>query len=133
MAICLGRVWQNFDPARWCGVRDSAHEKLCSLLSDPIPEVSPPARPRAPRLAPTNHRPRSLSLPSPRPLTPLTPPRSLMEGGVPGLVYRLQKFPSVQPVTTSPSSQVYGTPRPPFPLLPRGALRVRARACGAGP
>ncbi|KAG8507507.1 Regulatory-associated protein of mTOR, partial [Galemys pyrenaicus] len=39
VAICLGRVWQNFDSARWCGVRDSAHEKLCSLLSDPIPEV----------------------------------------------------------------------------------------------
>lgn len=41
VAICLGRIWQNFDSARWCGVRDSAHEKLCSLLSDPIPEVSP--------------------------------------------------------------------------------------------
>lgn len=40
VAICLGRIWQNFDSARWCGVRDSAHEKLCSLLSDPIPEVS---------------------------------------------------------------------------------------------
>ncbi|XP_073092161.1 regulatory-associated protein of mTOR isoform X5 [Manis javanica] len=39
VAICLGRIWQNFDSARWCGVRDSAHEKLCSLLSDPIPEV----------------------------------------------------------------------------------------------
>ncbi|XP_070249459.1 regulatory-associated protein of mTOR isoform X1 [Myotis yumanensis] len=39
VAICLGRIWQNFDAARWCGVRDSAHEKLCSLLSDPIPEV----------------------------------------------------------------------------------------------
>lgn len=39
MAICLGRIWQNFDSARWCGVRDSAHEKLYSLLSDPIPEV----------------------------------------------------------------------------------------------
>uniref|UniRef100_A0A8C2WQG3 Regulatory-associated protein of mTOR n=1 Tax=Cyclopterus lumpus TaxID=8103 RepID=A0A8C2WQG3_CYCLU len=39
VAICLGRIWQNFDPARWCGVRDSAHEKLYSLLSDPIPEV----------------------------------------------------------------------------------------------
>lgn len=43
VAICLGRIWQNFDSARWCGVRDSAHEKLCSLLSDPIPEVSPGA------------------------------------------------------------------------------------------
>lgn len=42
VAICLGRIWQNFDSARWCGVRDSAHEKLYSLLSDPIPEVSPP-------------------------------------------------------------------------------------------
>uniref|UniRef100_A0A3Q3FBT2 Regulatory-associated protein of mTOR n=1 Tax=Labrus bergylta TaxID=56723 RepID=A0A3Q3FBT2_9LABR len=39
VAICLGRIWQNFDPARWCGVRDSAHEKLYTLLSDPIPEV----------------------------------------------------------------------------------------------
>ncbi|KAG7269469.1 hypothetical protein CRUP_029182 [Coryphaenoides rupestris] len=39
VAICLGRIWQNFDSARWCGVRDSAHEKLYILLSDPIPEV----------------------------------------------------------------------------------------------
>lgn len=39
VAICLGRIWQNFDSARWCGVRDSAQEKLCSLLSDPVPEV----------------------------------------------------------------------------------------------
>ncbi|XP_063149477.1 regulatory-associated protein of mTOR isoform X1 [Candoia aspera] len=39
VAICLGRIWQNFDSARWCGVRDSAHEKLYSLLSDSIPEV----------------------------------------------------------------------------------------------
>ncbi|MEQ2216618.1 hypothetical protein XENOCAPTIV_019372, partial [Xenoophorus captivus] len=38
VAICLGRIWQNFEPARWCGVRDSAHEKLYTLLSDPIPE-----------------------------------------------------------------------------------------------
>lgn len=44
VAICLGRIWQNFDSARWCGVRDSAQEKLCSLLSDPVPEVGPRAR-----------------------------------------------------------------------------------------
>lgn len=25
---------------RWCGVRDSAHEKLYDLLKDPVPEVS---------------------------------------------------------------------------------------------
>lgn len=41
VAICLGRIWQNFDSARWCGVRDSAHEKLYTLLSDPVPEVMP--------------------------------------------------------------------------------------------
>ncbi|TUO32237.1 SEC14-like protein 1 [Bagarius yarrelli] len=28
VAICLGRIWHNFDSARWCGVRASAHEKL---------------------------------------------------------------------------------------------------------
>ncbi|XP_067126176.1 regulatory-associated protein of mTOR [Centruroides vittatus] len=39
LAICLGRTWSNFDAARWCGVRDSAHEKLYALLSDPVPEV----------------------------------------------------------------------------------------------
>ncbi|XP_078609645.1 regulatory-associated protein of mTOR-like isoform X2 [Branchiostoma floridae x Branchiostoma japonicum] len=39
LAICLGRIWTNFDAARWCGVRDSAHEKLYILLNDPVPEV----------------------------------------------------------------------------------------------
>ncbi|XP_050390933.1 regulatory-associated protein of mTOR isoform X1 [Patella vulgata] len=39
LALCLGKVWINFDNARWCGVRDSAHEKLYNLLSDPCPEV----------------------------------------------------------------------------------------------
>ncbi|PNF16965.1 Regulatory-associated protein of mTOR [Cryptotermes secundus] len=39
LAICLGRLWTNYDKARWCGVRDIAHEKLYSLLSDPVPEV----------------------------------------------------------------------------------------------
>ncbi|KAI8513520.1 hypothetical protein Bbelb_101590 [Branchiostoma belcheri] len=42
LAICLGRIWTNFDAARWCGVRDSAHEKLYILLNDPVPEVSVP-------------------------------------------------------------------------------------------
>lgn len=32
-------MWTNYDNARWCGVRDSAHEKLYKLLSDPVPEV----------------------------------------------------------------------------------------------
>ncbi|KAK2180495.1 hypothetical protein NP493_440g01008 [Ridgeia piscesae] len=39
LALCLGKVWTSFDAARWCGVRDSAHEKLYKLLKDPIPEV----------------------------------------------------------------------------------------------
>ncbi|ELU10886.1 hypothetical protein CAPTEDRAFT_199386 [Capitella teleta] len=39
LALCLGKVWTSFDAARWCGVRDSAHEKLYELLQDPIPEV----------------------------------------------------------------------------------------------
>ncbi|KAL5018968.1 hypothetical protein ScPMuIL_004690 [Solemya velum] len=39
LAICLGKVWSNFDNARWCGVRDSAHEKLHKLVEDRVPEV----------------------------------------------------------------------------------------------
>ena len=39
LALCIARVWTNYSAARWCGVRDSAHEKLYKLISDPIPEV----------------------------------------------------------------------------------------------
>ncbi|XP_053210164.1 regulatory-associated protein of mTOR-like isoform X3 [Panonychus citri] len=39
ITICLGLTWNNYDAARWCGVRDSAHEKLFPLLNDDIPEV----------------------------------------------------------------------------------------------
>ncbi|XP_031551677.1 regulatory-associated protein of mTOR-like [Actinia tenebrosa] len=39
LAVCLAKVWENYDSARWCGVRDSAPEKLYCLLSDPLPEV----------------------------------------------------------------------------------------------
>ena len=39
LAICLGRVWYNYEAARWCAVRDSAPEKLYCLLADPLPEV----------------------------------------------------------------------------------------------
>lgn len=39
LAICLGHLWQNYDKARWSGVRDLAHEKLYPLLCDPVPEV----------------------------------------------------------------------------------------------
>lgn len=40
LVICLGRLWQNFDSARWYGARDNAHEKLINLLWDEIPDVS---------------------------------------------------------------------------------------------
>ena len=39
LAICLGRVWYNYEAARWCAVRDSAADKLYCLLTDPLPEV----------------------------------------------------------------------------------------------
>uniref|UniRef100_A0A8D8PEE5 Regulatory-associated protein of mTOR n=1 Tax=Culex pipiens TaxID=7175 RepID=A0A8D8PEE5_CULPI len=39
LTICLGHLWQNYEQARWSGVRDNANEKLYPLLSDPIPEV----------------------------------------------------------------------------------------------
>lgn len=39
LAICLGNLWQNYDKARWSGVRDLAHEKLYLLLQDKVPEV----------------------------------------------------------------------------------------------
>lgn len=39
VCICLGLTWADFPSARWCGVRDSAHEKIYSILDDPNPEV----------------------------------------------------------------------------------------------
>ncbi|CAB3367387.1 Hypothetical predicted protein [Cloeon dipterum] len=39
LALALGRLWERHEAARWCGVRDSAHEKLYQLLKDPVPEV----------------------------------------------------------------------------------------------
>uniref|UniRef100_U5ETP3 Putative guanine nucleotide binding protein mip1 n=1 Tax=Corethrella appendiculata TaxID=1370023 RepID=U5ETP3_9DIPT len=39
LAICLGHLWQNYEQARWSGVRDLANEKLYILLQDPVPEV----------------------------------------------------------------------------------------------
>lgn len=39
LCICLGLTWSNCRDAKWCGVRDSAHEKLFVLLSDPVPDI----------------------------------------------------------------------------------------------
>lgn len=38
--ICLAKLWERYDKARWCGVRDSALEKLYVYLKDKNPEVS---------------------------------------------------------------------------------------------
>ncbi|KAJ1558614.1 hypothetical protein HK096_009018 [Nowakowskiella sp. JEL0078] len=37
--ICLGKLWERYDEARWTGMRDVLHEKLVLLLLDPVPEV----------------------------------------------------------------------------------------------
>nr|XP_053641674.1 regulatory-associated protein of mTOR-like isoform X1 [Cherax quadricarinatus] len=37
--LCLGRTWHHQPDARWAATRDNAHEKLYTLLSDPVPEV----------------------------------------------------------------------------------------------
>eukprot|EP01114_Cavostelium_apophysatum_P011005 TRINITY_DN2516_c0_g1_i5.p1 TRINITY_DN2516_c0_g1~~TRINITY_DN2516_c0_g1_i5.p1 ORF type:complete len:1063 (+),score=306.58 TRINITY_DN2516_c0_g1_i5:92-3280(+) len=39
LVLCLAKLWDSFEEAKWAGLRDGAPEKLCSLLSDPIPEV----------------------------------------------------------------------------------------------
>lgn len=39
LAICLAHIWENNENARWIGTRNTAHEKLFSLLEDPVPEV----------------------------------------------------------------------------------------------
>ncbi|CAH1154387.1 unnamed protein product [Phaedon cochleariae] len=39
VAVCLGRLWDHYEKARWTGVRDIAHEKLYTLLKDDCPEV----------------------------------------------------------------------------------------------
>ena len=39
LAVALGRVWDHYEPARWKGARNNAHEKLYELLKDPVPEV----------------------------------------------------------------------------------------------
>jgi len=39
LAICLGRIWDGHEDARWRGARDNAPERLFNLLSDPVPEV----------------------------------------------------------------------------------------------
>ncbi|KAK9696450.1 Target of rapamycin complex 1 subunit kog1 [Basidiobolus ranarum] len=37
--LCIGQQWTGFADAKCLGIRENAHEKLCTLLSDPVPEV----------------------------------------------------------------------------------------------
>jgi len=39
LAICLGRLWDRHEEARWRGARDNAQERLYALLGDQVPEV----------------------------------------------------------------------------------------------
>jgi regulator-associated protein of mTOR len=39
LAVCLGRIWDKHEEARWRGARDNAPEQLYNLLSDPVAEV----------------------------------------------------------------------------------------------
>jgi regulator-associated protein of mTOR len=37
--FCLAKLWEEYEDAKLCAIRESAHEKLYMLLTDPIPEV----------------------------------------------------------------------------------------------
>lgn len=37
--LCLSMLWKNFPDAKWHGIRNQAHIKLCKSTLDPVPEV----------------------------------------------------------------------------------------------
>jgi regulator-associated protein of mTOR len=39
VVFALAKFWENYEEAKWAAIKDGAHEKLCSLLQDPVPEV----------------------------------------------------------------------------------------------
>ena len=39
VTLCLAKLWEDFDEAKWVAVRELAHQRLCVLLTDPVPEV----------------------------------------------------------------------------------------------
>lgn len=39
VVFCLAKLWENYEEAKDHAVNEKAHEKLCSLLTDPVPEV----------------------------------------------------------------------------------------------
>lgn len=39
VVFCLAKLWENYEDAKDVAVAEKAHEKLCSLLTDPVAEV----------------------------------------------------------------------------------------------
>ena len=37
--LCIGNLWWDFPEAKWVGIRCLAHQKLCEMALDPVPEV----------------------------------------------------------------------------------------------
>ena len=37
--LLISVLWQDFPEAKWKGVKESAHQRLCDLTLDPVPEV----------------------------------------------------------------------------------------------
>ncbi|PRP73403.1 regulatory-associated protein of mTOR-like [Planoprotostelium fungivorum] len=37
--LCMGKLWESFEEAKTFAVHSNAHEKLCAVLTDPVPEV----------------------------------------------------------------------------------------------
>jgi len=37
--LCISQLWLDYAEAKWQGRKEDAHNKLCQLLQDPIPEV----------------------------------------------------------------------------------------------
>lgn len=37
--LCLSKLWVDYEEAKWTGIRCMAHERLCALVIDAVPEV----------------------------------------------------------------------------------------------
>ena len=37
--LCISMLWQDFPEAKWTGIRCLAHQRLCEMALDPVPEV----------------------------------------------------------------------------------------------
>jgi regulator-associated protein of mTOR len=37
--ICIGKLWEKFSDAKFVGIKEGMHDKLCDMLTDYVPEV----------------------------------------------------------------------------------------------